>query len=223
MSPEPITGLLKTNIILIDFENVQPKDLGALRGRPFKTKVFCGAHQTKIPFGLVAELQPLGPDAEYIRIEGSGHNALDFHIAFYIGRLSAEFPGATFHIVSKDTGFDPLIKHLKARNITCKRVSSLGSIPELAPVNPGSPSDRVQKVADNLISRGASKPRKLKTLTTSVKALLGAQATETEVSDVIAQLSQRGLLAVSDSKVTYPTSWGDTESKTPKLPGLASF
>ncbi len=32
---------LKTNIILIDFENVQPKGFTTLRGRQFKTKVFC--------------------------------------------------------------------------------------------------------------------------------------------------------------------------------------
>jgi hypothetical protein len=112
---EPITGHLKTNVILIDFENVQPKDLAQLRGRPFKTKVFCGANQTKVPFDLAAELQPLGPDAEYIKIQGTGPNALDFHIAYYIGRLSTEIPGATFHIVSKDKGFDPLIKHLKTQ------------------------------------------------------------------------------------------------------------
>ena len=68
---------MKTSIILIDFENVQPKDLAQLRGRPFKTKVFCGANQTKVPFDLAAELQPLGLDAEYIRIQGTGPNALD--------------------------------------------------------------------------------------------------------------------------------------------------
>ena len=46
--------------------------------------VFCGATQTKIPFGLAAELQPLGPDAEYIRIQGTSRNALDYHIDYYI-------------------------------------------------------------------------------------------------------------------------------------------
>ena len=42
-------GTLKTNFILIDFENVQPKDLVQLQGHSFKIKVFYGAHQTKIP------------------------------------------------------------------------------------------------------------------------------------------------------------------------------
>src|SRR5664279_3182660 len=36
ITPEPIIDRLKTNIILVDFENVQPKDLASLRGRPFK-------------------------------------------------------------------------------------------------------------------------------------------------------------------------------------------
>jgi len=31
------------NLVLIDSKNVQPKDLACLRGRPFSTKVFCGA------------------------------------------------------------------------------------------------------------------------------------------------------------------------------------
>jgi hypothetical protein len=163
--PELIAGHVKTNIILIDFENVQPKDLASLRGRHFKTKVFCGATQTKIPFDLAAELRPLGSDAEYIRIQGTGRNALDFHVACYIGRLSAELPGATFHIVSKDTGFDPLIKHLETQNIICHRLPSLTDIPGIASPAPASSQDRTQKVADNLLTRKEARPRTLKTLT----------------------------------------------------------
>lgn len=54
-------------------------------------------------------MQQLGADAQYIKIGGSGKNALDFHLAFYIGELSARDPEAYFNIVSKDTGFDPLV------------------------------------------------------------------------------------------------------------------
>ena len=206
ISAEPNTGHLKTNIILIDFENVQPKDLAQLRGRPFKTKVFCGANQTKVPFDLAAELQPLGPDAEYIRIQGTGPNALDFHIAYYIGRLSAQCPGATFHVVSKDKGFDPLIKHLKTQNITCDRLSSLSDIPGLAAPAPASPLDRTQKVTDNLLNRKDSKPRTLKTLTAYIKAQLNNQATDAAVGEVIARLTQGGMVTLPDGKVTYPSA-----------------
>jgi len=201
---EPITDHLKTNIILIDFENVQPKDLAQLRGRSFMTKIFCGASQSKIPFALAPQLQPLGPDAEYIRIQGTGRNALDFHIAYYIGRLCVELPNAIFYIVSKDTGFDPLIKHLKTRNITCNRVPSLGDIPGLASPASGSSPDRIQKVADSLLHRKDARPRTLRTLTAFIKGQLSAQATEAAVNEVIERLRQGGVAILPDGKVTFP-------------------
>lgn len=75
----------KTNYVLIDYENVQPKDLGLLRDGPFKVKIFLGKHQDKIPVSLATALQALGSDAEYIALDYSGKNALDFHIAYYLG------------------------------------------------------------------------------------------------------------------------------------------
>jgi hypothetical protein len=202
---EPITGHLKTNVILIDFENVQPKDLAQLRGRPFKTKVFCGANQTKVPLDLAAELQTLGPDAEYIRIQGTGPNALDFHIAYYIGRLSTELPGATFHIVSKDKGFDPLIKHLKTQNISCTRIASLGHVPAPSAPTLPTPPDRIQKVVDGLLKRKDSKPANLKKLTAFIKAQLNKEGTDEAVSQVIKRLTDAGMKILQDNKVTYPS------------------
>lgn len=111
---------------LIDFENVQPKALGSLVLGESRIKVFLGQQQTKLMLDLVQALQPFGADAEYIQITGSGPDAVDFHIAYYIGRLSIEEPGAAFRIVSKDTGFDPLVRHLIARGIDCKRLPELG-------------------------------------------------------------------------------------------------
>lgn len=56
----------RTNYVLIDFENVQPQDIGMLKDATFKIKVFLGPNQTKIPHTLAAALQPLGENAEYI-------------------------------------------------------------------------------------------------------------------------------------------------------------
>ena len=206
LRPEPISGHVKTHIILIDFENVQPKDLAQLRGRPFKTKVFCGARQINIPFDLAAELQPLGPDAEYIRIRGIGPNALDFHIAYYIGRLAVELPGATFHIISKDTGFDPLIEHLKAQQITCVRHPSLSAVPGVTLPASAPTADRIQKVADNLLSRRDAKPRTFKTLTTFIKAHLNNHATEAALNEVLTRLTESGVSILPDGKVNYPAA-----------------
>lgn len=120
---------MTTPFFLIDFENVQPKALVRLQPGAARIKVFLGQHQSRLMLELVQALQPFGKDAEYIQIKGSGPDAVDFHIAFYIGRLAAAHPGASFTIVSKDRGFDPLIKHLGAVGIACRR---LPEIPEAA-------------------------------------------------------------------------------------------
>jgi hypothetical protein len=83
--------MLITNYILIDFENVQPKDPSVFDAEHLKIIVFVGANQKKVPVELAKALQPFGSKAEYIQITSSGANVLDFHIAFYIGWLVASF------------------------------------------------------------------------------------------------------------------------------------
>ena len=108
---------MAVNYVLIDFENVQPRNLEILRHHSFRVLVFVGANQSKVPIDLATAMQALGASAQYVKIEGSGKNALDFHIAYYIGEFAAKEPGAHFHIISRDSGFDPLIRHLKNKKI----------------------------------------------------------------------------------------------------------
>ena len=93
---------MPNNYVLIDYENVHPKNLELLANHPFKVFVFVGQNQAKIPFDLADAMQFLGKDARYIKIAGSGPNALDFHIAYYVGELAAKEPDAYFHIISRD-------------------------------------------------------------------------------------------------------------------------
>ena len=57
---------MATNYVLIDFENVQPRNLELLTKHPFKVFVFVGASQTKVSFDLADSMQLLGNDARYI-------------------------------------------------------------------------------------------------------------------------------------------------------------
>ena len=41
-------------------------------------------------------MQALGDRANYVEIDGSGPNALDFHIAYYIGELATADPTGSF-------------------------------------------------------------------------------------------------------------------------------
>ena len=106
---------MTTNYVLVDFENVQPETLSALAEGQFKVKVFVGAAQAKgrISFELSHSMQMLGASAEYVKIARSGPNAVDMHIAYFIGRLIERERDAAIHIISKDTDFDPLLEYLR--------------------------------------------------------------------------------------------------------------
>ena len=92
---------MRTNYVLIDYENVQPEALGVLDPEHFKVLVFVGASQAKVSFETAVALQRMGSKAEYVKIAGNGSNALDFHIAFYIGQIAAHDRTAYFHIIQK--------------------------------------------------------------------------------------------------------------------------
>ena len=194
---------LKNNYVLIDFENVQPKNLAILNGHEFRVIVFVGANQAKISFELASALQALGSNAEYVKIGGNGPNALDFHIAFYIGQLAERDPNAYFHIISKDTGFDPLIKHLKERKIFAQRERDLAEIPLLRITNATSAEEKIEAIVKSLAARGHARPRKVKTLANTVNSLFSRTLDEAELTDIIGQMKKRNLIAVENEKVSY--------------------
>lgn len=197
---------MRTNIVLIDFESVQPASLGVLAADHFRLKVFVGATQSKLPFDLVAAMQRMGERAEYIKIAGTGPNALDFHIAYYIGRISRDETDAFFHIISKDTGFDPLIQHLKHQKIFCGRWPSLEEIPAVKAMHLTTPDERARAFLGRLQQPKASKPGTEKTLRSSVAAHFQKQLTDAEVSAIIDALQGLNHLSIIAGKVNYTTS-----------------
>jgi hypothetical protein len=54
---------------------------------------------------------------------------------------------AYFHIVSKDTGFDPLIQHLKAKKILASRSKDVTEIPIVKAAISKTPIDRLSEGA----------------------------------------------------------------------------
>jgi hypothetical protein len=194
---------MKTNYVLIDYENVQPDDVGNLHHDHVRVVVFVGPHQTKIAFETAEALQRMGTKAKYVRLSGSGPNALDFHIAYYLGHLAAKEPDAYFYIISNDTGFDPLLKHLKEGNVRASRVKTVGEIPLLKAATPKSTTDRVSAVVADLHRRGAARPRTVATLSSTIGAVFQKKLTEAEVSSVVGDLKKKGFVKVDGTKVTY--------------------
>ena len=194
---------VKTNFILVDFENVQPKSLKIIKDYDFRVIIFVGAQQSKIPFDLASTMQSLGDKASYIKIAGNGPNALDFHIAYYIGELASSNPGSYFHIISKDRGFDLLIKHLKDKRILISRHSKIEDIPLLRIANTTNLTQRVDAVIEFLKSRGNSKPRKVTTLKNSINNLFLKKIEEKELEEIIQNLVKKNFISTRENKVTY--------------------
>lgn len=192
--------------ILIDFENVQPKNLAQLRDRPVRLRIFVGSQQAKVPFDLAQTVQALGDRAEYVQIAGTGRNALDLHIAYYVGRLVVQHPDAGIYILSKDRDYDILLKHLQAQGIHCHRKASLDEIPALKSppaTKPVVAPDRLAPVIAHLRNLKASRPRKAKTLASTLKARFARDGGEREVQALVEELRRRGLIVVEGTNVTY--------------------
>lgn len=194
---------MRPNIVLIDLESVQPASLGLLAPEYFRVKVFVGATQSKLFFELATAMQQLGERAEYIKIAGVGKNALDFHIAYYIGRIAAEQPETFFHIISKDTGFDPLIQHLKEQKIFCDRCECLEDIPAVKAAQVKSPEERAILFMSRLLQPNATKPRTEKTLRSAISAHFQRQLTDEEIAAVVTALQRPGHISIADGKVLY--------------------
>jgi hypothetical protein len=222
---------------LIDFENVQPKALNRLQPGEARIKVFLGQHQSKLMLDLVQALQPFGKDAEYIQIQGSGPDAVDFHIAFYIGRLAATHPGSSFTIVSKDRGFDPMVKHLGTLGISCRRLPEIPETLNQRSVVPGkkasvavlkkaakipattaltkpgvvqtaakpAPATTTRARATQVVAwlQKVSRPAKLATLRSSIRARFTPPLDDKQVDAVLQSLKGSKKIAVEGTKVTY--------------------
>jgi hypothetical protein len=120
---------MPTPYVLVDFENVQP-DLSQLAHTPYKVKIFFGARQQegRVPLKLLLATKALGDAWEPVLVSRSGRNAVDMHIAYWIGRLLKTEPDAHIHVISADTDFDPLIESLRKENFTVDRTKSLAEL-----------------------------------------------------------------------------------------------
>jgi hypothetical protein len=194
---------VKTNYLLIDYENVQPRSLSALNSHPFRVVVFLGANQAKVPVEFARALQELGANAEYVQISGNGRNAVDFHIAFTIGELSRSDPAAYFHIVSRDTGFDPLIAYLRARGILAQRSKEVADIPILKVSNATTLEAKMEAIVRNLRSRGSGRPRKVKTLSNTINAVFLKSLGPSDLATLVEELVQQGFISIDGEHVSY--------------------
>jgi len=178
------------NYIYVDFENLNNlKELKPISG---KYIFFIGSNQKKLNTDLVVSANE--QEVEWIKVTGSGKNALDFHIVYYLAKYDDE-KDIKHYILSKDTGFDPLVEHLSRKGILISRIITVDEA-----TNKNSSRINVDKTIYDMCYKNLSKitkakrPKSIKTLSSHLKALLGPER-ENQVEIVIDEFFRNNFIS----------------------------
>lgn len=189
-------------LLLVDFENVHQVDLSKL-DHTFSVIIFVGASQKNIPIELVTNAQRLGDRLEWQRVEGNGSNALDFFIACHLGQVLLKSPNLHCYILSKDKGFDPLLKHLNKVGLKCKRLNSLLELePKLEPSSTENPN--YKRVIELLTkSDKKARPRRRKTLNQHILAMFQKNISQVEIDQIVDIMFAKRLISETKNVLSY--------------------
>ena len=123
--------MLAKNLLLVDYENIPRIDLSLLDDT-YRAIVFVGACQNPPRVATNKDTAYRFRRVDFQKIAGSGKNALDFHIAFYLGRIFETSPETICIVVSRDKGFDPLLLHVNSNGLRCHRIESFAELASTA-------------------------------------------------------------------------------------------
>jgi hypothetical protein len=186
--------------LYIDYENVQDINIDVFK-KTIKVSIIVGKDQTKIPVELIQKTQPFGNTVQWIQVSGKGRNALDFFIAYFLGKDVASDREKTFIIYSKDTGYDPLINHLKQSGIKAKRIVSFQELSNKQVIKID--EAEVKKVIESLKKVAAIKrPKKKSSLTGFITSLLKSMPKH-EIDKIIEDLFIKKIVYEENGVIKY--------------------
>lgn len=201
---------MKTHYVLIDFENVRVESLKRLkREERFRIWIFIGPTDKKLPTQLVLDVDELNERARFVQVEMRGSNAVDFHITYYLGTLVSAEPTGFFHIITKDKGSDPLLRHLHTKGISAARSESIDEMPCFKDAKTDchrsthAADELLLVVLEDLKRRKTSKPRTEKTLLSTIHARCGKERPRTQIEEIYQTMKQRGYIRLDGKQVTY--------------------
>ncbi len=83
------------------------------------------------------------------------------------------------------------------------RAIDVAEIPELRISAKSSDTDMVDAIVDNLIGRGQSRPRKVKTLQNTISHLIKEELDDKALEALVEEMKKRKLITVKNSNVSY--------------------
>lgn len=131
------------HLLLVDYENVHRIDLSML-DETYRAIIFVGASQNPPKAAKNKATAHRFSRVDFQKIAAAGKNALDFHIAFQLGRTFEAAPKTVCIVLSRDKGFDALLLHLNNSGLQCRRVESFDELvmrPAQIAIGAGVPAD----------------------------------------------------------------------------------
>jgi len=226
-------SLPPVNHVFIDFENVHEVDLSLVGEKLVDLTILLGPKQTKLDVDLVEKILQHANSVQLIHLTEPGRNAVDFALAYYVGRSAALDPSGYIHIISGDTGYDPLIAHLRRNHVKAHRHPDFESLKNrlnppsgttagvpatptpkakpqppsnTPPLKPAAPSldERATHALEHLHGHPKNRPAREATLLSHMRTLFGNKITEGETATVVKTLRLAGHIAINEKgAVTY--------------------
>lgn len=191
--------MIRKNFIYVDYENVQEAAFGRLSGRQAHVTLVLGERHKTLPVSLVKLIQQHASQVSIIETELNGKNALDFVLACEVGMQAERGATGFFHILSKDKGFDALIRFLKSREILAARRESFSEIPVLM-----TGPERIVCLKAWLKEKKGGLPKKRKNLESTIQAHFGRALSVEELEITIQELVRAKIINIDDANVvTY--------------------
>jgi hypothetical protein len=216
----------------VDFESIQKIDTNLVDSKT-KIIVMVGLDQDSKAFEFAKNLFNSIASIELIKVNGRGPNALDMFIAFYIGRYFDNIKESQITIISKDSDYDQLIKHLDGYGISIKRINLIEEIdkpivetaepqktekvktpkkkvktnntPKITDNTPK--TEETQKIIEYLQKQTKtdkkSRPKKLATLENYLFTHFARKIPADEIKNAIDFMKNNGNIVVADNKIDY--------------------
>jgi hypothetical protein len=203
-------------IIFVDFENFA-NITDDIKKTDAKIIVLVGMNQAKKSFAFASELLDSVSSVELLKVKGTGKNALDFFIAYYLGIYTSRYKNLKFTICSNDLGYDPLIKHLSENGITIKRLETHKEqiVVEEKPKAKTTQKPKKQpnlfeidedyKKAFNNIKNipTKSRPKKLKGLEAHIHNLFSKTMPAEKIKKIMNEFKKCKYIEIEDEKIKY--------------------
>ncbi len=189
----------RTSHIFVDYENVHEIDLDLIGNKPVTVVIILGEKHKKVAWEMVQQILKYPGQVQVIEAGRSGRNALDFVLAYQLGVEATMHPSHSFHIVSRDTGFDRLVDFINKQHLKAQRHESF----EAALVFPGKKAvpqaDRVRIITERLTRKKKARPAKKKTLMSQINAEFGKALPAPEIEQIVQELVTNRVIELKPS------------------------